>query len=164
MMLLLAPAAAAQITVRPTSVSPGERKLTLSVTNDFQLPGVRSSVTQVEVEPSSQLKITGLEPHGRWTGRKVGDGAVWTGGSIGPGKTESFVLTVDVPSDADVVSFVATEHFTVPPRRVERNPLMVEVEKSGTSAALIAALAAAGGVALVAVALYAWRRRRLSLH
>jgi hypothetical protein len=154
--LVFTPAALAHVTVSPATLAPGVQKLTLKVPNELQLPGGGSVINEVEVESSPRIAITRLEPNGNWTGRKVGGGGVWTGGSIPFGKSESFVLSVEVPRDRDQLSFVVATHFRVPPQRRERFPLEVPVaaaeSNGGTSTGVVVAVALAAAAVLLALA------------
>jgi uncharacterized protein YcnI len=154
--LLLPPTAFAHVTVMPSIVEPGVQKLTLTVPNEFKVPGGRSVIKEIEIEASPRVAIRRLQPHGHWVGRKVGGAGVWSGGSIGFGDEQSFVLSIDVPDDRDELSFVLATHFGFPPQRTERFPLVVRIASAGssggTSVGVIVGIAVAAGAVLLAIA------------
>jgi uncharacterized protein YcnI len=154
--LLLPPTAFAHVTVMPSVVEPGVQKLTLTVPNEFEVPGGRSVIKEIEIEASPRIAIRRLQPHGRWVGRKLGGAGVWSGGAIGFGKEQSFVFSIDVPDNRDELSFVLATHFGFPPQRTERFPLVVRIASGGSSggpsAGLIVGIAVAAGGILLALA------------
>jgi uncharacterized protein YcnI len=163
--LVLAPAAAAHVTITPTRAAPGSDVLvTFVVPNEGE-----SGIGRVVVHLPGSFSAEGVSGPPGWELERQAGKLVWSGGPIGPGRFVTFGLTGSAPSRAGDVIFRVDEVLTggrtetSRPRLVVGSPPALSTKDRSAhtlgKAALFVAIAA-GAVAVGAffLALAQWLR------
>ena len=106
--LVLAPAAAAHVTVVPPFVpTQAETRLVLDVPNERLI----QPMTALEVTVPPGMSVRSAEPLGAWRGEVDGREARWTGGSLPPRASAHFAVVVEGPRRAGAVQLRAVQRY-----------------------------------------------------
>jgi hypothetical protein len=156
--LVLAAPAAAHVTASPAFLpAGGEATLTLSVPNERDEP-----MTELAVTAPPGVRLVRAHPAGPWTAAIEGETATWSGGSVEPGATGSFLLTLAAPARPGPAELAAEQRY--PGGETVRWPVALTVTPGAPPrehvwrGVLVALLGLAATVGVVA---FAWRRRSL---
>jgi uncharacterized protein YcnI len=174
--LILAPAAAAHVTINPAAVPAGSfARFDLHVPNERE----NASTTKVAVKLPEGLDEVSFEPKPGWRRSVKGDAITWEGGTIGPGEFDEFSLSAKVPdepgskltfpavqtySNGEVVHWIGTPDADEPAPQVTLEAVAPAEAGRGSDngrANLALAFAIAGlavGVLALGLTLWAWRR------
>lgn len=154
--LALAAPAAAHVTASPAFLpAGGEATLTLEVPNERGEP-----MSGLAVTAPPGFRIVHADPAGPWAAAVEGGAATWSGGSLEPGATGSFLLTLAAPVRPGPAELTAEQRY--PGGETVRWPVALTVTPGapprehpwlGVAVALLGLAATAGVVGL------AWRRR-----
>jgi hypothetical protein len=107
-MLVLAPAAAAHVTVVPPfAAARAETRLVLAVPN----ARLRQPMTSLDVAVPDGMTVRSAEPLGAWKADVDRGDVRWTGGSLAPRTTASFALVVVGPRSAGAVQLRAVQGY-----------------------------------------------------
>lgn len=165
--LVVAPAAAAHVSVTPRTVSLGQDVvLTFAVPNESNHQADVPRVV-IAVPPAFTLDDPGATPG--WTARVVGNGTTisWRGGSVPPGQFETFSIRGTAPKQPVRLIFTVLVAHTTGPTDTYRTTVVVAAPHSthddGARTLAGAALAVAIAAAAIAVgggflALWLWLR------
>jgi len=163
--LVLAPAAAADATISPRRIDPGEEaRLVFSVANESQ-----SVIKTVTIGLPPDFQLGEAEVKGSWKTKVHARTVTWEGYTIAPGRLATFTLSVLAPHEEEralfsVLSSLADGRTVTYPATVNvvrAAPTVDRTARQIATAALIVA-SVAGIVALAGglLALWLWLRPR----
>jgi len=120
--------ASAHVSVSPGRATPGsEAALTFSVPNEMFMAHAASRIDRVIVVAPRSVKVTQAQAKPGWIAVVRGRTAIWRGGSIPYREYDTFGLVVEMPERTGRLVFHASEHFAVPPGRVDAFPVPLVV-------------------------------------
>jgi len=158
--LVLAGTASAHVIATPTFLPSGSSEsITFSGPNERNDPMTTFSLTApagLEIEHAHEIE--------RWDESVEGSTATWNGGPVAPGEEVAFGMTLKTDAEPGVIELQADQGYA--DGSVVSWPVALTItpatESSSQNLALAVVVALIGLLAVVAVAMLAWRRRTTS--